>query len=77
MKLHSPCYNKETKTDCQERCVGCSTICTLWHEYEARRQKEYEKRAQLSQEASAEITAQDRKIRRVMRYKNIPRRNKR
>lgn len=42
MKGNNPCYG------CLNRKVGCHSVCELWLEHEAKRNKEYERRAFVS-----------------------------
>lgn len=42
--FESPCYDRKTKTDCPDRCPGCSATCEEWKKYEKKRNKEYEQR---------------------------------
>ena len=42
--LESPCYDRETKTDCPDRCGGCQIKCERWQAYVVERQKVYDKR---------------------------------
>lgn len=37
----SPCFNKETKTDCPNRHAGCAINCEKWAEWEERKQSIY------------------------------------
>ena len=46
--MNCPCYNRETHTDCPKRHVGCAVGCPDWATYSAERDKEYEKRAEIS-----------------------------
>ena len=39
-----PCYDRETKTDCPDRCGGCQVNCEKWQAYVVERDKGYEKR---------------------------------
>jgi hypothetical protein len=39
-----PCYNRQTKTDCPDRCGGCQLACEKWKAYVVERDKAYEKR---------------------------------
>lgn len=39
-----PCYDRETKTDCPDRCCGCQVKCEKWQAYLVDRQKVYDKR---------------------------------
>lgn len=43
-----PCYNEQTKTDCPDRCAGCSAHCDRWAEYVAARDTEYTRRFRAS-----------------------------
>ena len=42
--LKRPCYDELTKTDCPDRCAGCSAHCERWAEYVAARNAEYAER---------------------------------
>lgn len=68
--MKPPCYDSKTKTDCKDRCTGCSTICALWHKYVEERDKVYEERAQKAQEFGAESTAKRRLQKKIDRYKS-------
>ena len=39
-----PCYNRQTKTDCPDRCSGCQRACEKWQAYVVERDKAYEHR---------------------------------
>lgn len=51
--MKNPCYDRENNKDCENRQAGCSLICALWHDYERRRNEEYEKRKKLADENAA------------------------
>lgn len=72
--MKPPCYDLKTGTDCKDRCVGCSTICALWHRYVEERDKMYAKRAQKAQEYGVESAARARLQKKIDHYK--PRRGK-
>lgn len=40
----NPCYDRKTKTDCPNRCAGCSLNCSEWEAYAKERNDEYAKR---------------------------------
>lgn len=42
--LNSPCFNKETKTDCPDRKGGCAVNCPKWAKYVEEREEEYQQR---------------------------------
>mgnify|MGYP007072985820 CR=1 FL=1 len=35
--IESPCYNRETHTDCPNRYVGCRQSCQAWEIYQAQK----------------------------------------
>lgn len=72
--MKNPCYDPKTKTDCKDRCTGCSTICALWHQYEKERNELYKERAKNAIQAGADITAQHRLQKRIDGYKPRTRR---
>jgi hypothetical protein len=39
--MKNPCYNTETRTDCKDRCAGCSATCKKWAEYVKKRDSQY------------------------------------
>lgn len=42
--IESPCYNRETKTDCPRRCAGCAVDCPDWAAHVSERDKVYKDR---------------------------------
>ena len=32
-RTYPPCFNRETRTDCPKRYVGCKSDCAAWHEW--------------------------------------------
>lgn len=69
MKYQPPCYDEVTKTDCKDRCVGCSTLCALWHEYVEKRDKDYQQRAKKANEIGVELTANRRLQKKINHYR--------
>lgn len=45
--MDSPCYNRETHTDCPRRHSGCAVDCPDWAAYCVERDKDYERRAEV------------------------------
>ena len=50
--IDSPCWDKETKTDCPDRAAGCAAHCDRWLEYTVERNKDYRRRAIISEAVS-------------------------
>lgn len=68
-KIPVPCFNKLTKTSCENRCPGCKDTCEKWAEYE-KAYFEADRKTALTWEAKGAVTAaQKRQMIKTMKYK--------
>ena len=70
MRTIPPCYDRETKTDCQKRYVGCKSECEKWHKWlivHAEEKQRERDRKQADHEVSAVVSTHSQRTRSAKR----------
>lgn len=73
MKVKPPCFDEKTRTDCQDRCVGCRGTCERWKAWSAIHAAEMAKIAEQKHRYSVYKEYTDKQIKKQDRGKSIRR----